>query len=68
MKRTPKSKRKSALAPGAYREWMLAAAKRSHRTEDAPAVVVGAVRHAEMSKRHSRAGKRAKSVTNSSAT
>jgi prevent-host-death family protein len=33
-------------------DWLMAAVKRSHRTQDAPDVVVEAVRRAEMNKRH----------------
>lgn len=45
---TRRGRREFVLMSADHYDWLTAAAQRSHRTEDAAAVVVAAVEHAEM--------------------
>ena len=51
---TRHGRRELVLMSAAHYDWMLAAMKRSHRTADAPEMIVEAVRQSEMHKRHTR--------------
>jgi len=54
---TRHGRREFVLMSADHYDWMMAAMKRSHRTADAPDVVVEAVRGARMHKRHNRLNK-----------
>jgi prevent-host-death family protein len=54
---TRHGRREFVLMSADHYDWMLAAMKRSHRTMEAPEVVVDAVRRAKMDKRHNRLNK-----------
>ncbi|HUJ03571.1 MAG TPA: type II toxin-antitoxin system prevent-host-death family antitoxin [Rhizomicrobium sp.] len=54
---TRHGRREFVLMSADHYDWMMAALKRSHRTAEAPRVVVEAVRHAKMDKRHNRLNK-----------
>lgn len=49
---TRHGRREFVLMSADQYDWLMAAVKRSHRTAEAPDVVVEAVRRAEMDKRH----------------
>lgn len=49
---TRHGRREFVMMSAEHYDWLKAAAKRSHRTEDAPDAVVEAVRRAEMDRRH----------------
>jgi len=49
---TRHGRREFVLLSAEQYDWLMAAVKRSHRTEGAPDFVVEAVRSAEMNKRH----------------
>jgi PHD/YefM family antitoxin component YafN of YafNO toxin-antitoxin module len=50
-------KRESVLMSAEQYDWLRAASKRSHRTEDAPEFMIEAVRRAKMHPRHNRLNK-----------
>jgi prevent-host-death family protein len=50
---TRHGRRELVLMSADHYDWLVAAARRSHRTAQAPAVVVDAVRRAEMDPEHS---------------
>ncbi len=49
---TRHGRRELVLMSADHYDWLLAAARRSHRTVDAPPMVIDAVRRAEMDPRH----------------
>jgi prevent-host-death family protein len=49
---TRHGRRELVLMSANHYDWLLAAARRTHRTVDAASVVVDAVRHAEMDPEH----------------
>jgi prevent-host-death family protein len=49
---TRHGRREFVLMSAEHYDWLMAAAKRAHRTEDASAVVLDAVERAEMDPRH----------------
>lgn len=49
---TRHGRREFVLLSAEQYDWLMAAVKRSHRTEEAPDIVVEAVRRAKMNKRH----------------
>src|SRR4051812_40565904 len=51
---TRHGRRELVLVSADHYDWLVAAARRTHRTEDASAVVVDAVRRAEMGPEHQR--------------
>ena len=51
---TRHGRRELVLMSADHYDWLLAAARRTHRTEDAASVVIDAVRRAEMDPEHKR--------------
>jgi prevent-host-death family protein len=49
---TRHGRRELVLMSADHYDWLVAAARRTHRTEDAPSIVVDAVRRAEMDPGH----------------
>jgi prevent-host-death family protein len=54
---TRHGRRELVLMSADHYDWMLAAMKRSHKTAEAPDVVIEAVRRTKMDKRHNRLNK-----------